>query len=266
MDRNQKNLLILAVIIVIGAASFIIYRGLQKSHQHTAGAALSQADDLASFQKIVKDYPKTQAGGSAQVLLADKQWTDSQQEDAISTLRAFVSEHPEHPAIATAKASLASKLAFQGKTEEAVNELSSIVDGGESTRFLAPYALVALGDLSSKAGDKEKARSYYERAQNEFPGTNFANTASSRIGLLNAKPPVEIEPPPAPEPAPDSAPENLIPAPGLIPPAPEAPAPAPEAPAPAPEAPAPEAPAPAPEAPAPAPEAPAPAPEAAPNP
>jgi len=252
LDRNQKNLMILAVVVVIAAAAFIIYRGLQKSHQHTAGAALSQADDLASLQTIVKDYPETPAGGSARLLLAERQWTDGLQDDSISTLRSFISEQAEHPALATAKSSLASKLASQGKADEATKIFEEIVSGGESTRFLAPYALLSLGDLAKNADKPDEARKYYERAQNEFPGSNFATTASSRIGILNAKPPVEIEPPPAPAPAPGDAPlpENLLSLPGLTPsaPAPEAPAPAPEAPAPASEAPAP-----APEAPATAP-------------
>jgi len=262
MDRNQKNLMILALVLVIAAAVFTIYRAVQKSHRHTAGAALSEADDLPSLQKIVKDYAETPAGGSARLLLAEKQWTDGQQDDAISTLRAFISEQSEHPALATAKASLASKLASQGKADEATKEFQEIVDGGESTRFLAPYALVCLGDLAKNAGKTDEARKFYERAQNEYPGTGYSNSASGRIALLGAKAPVEIGAPPAPTPAPGDAsapPANLFPAPGLTPAAPEAPAPS--APAPAPEAPAPEtpAPAPAPESSAPAPEAPAPA-------
>lgn len=251
MDRNQKKLIVLAVLIAIAAAVAIVWRGLQQSHEHTAGSALTQADDQASLQKLIKEYPKTAAAGSARVLLAEKQWEEGQQDASIATLKEFLSDNQEHPALATAQASLGSKLASQGKTDEAATVFQQLVDN-EKARNLAPFALLSLGDLAKAAGDTSKAEGFYQRAQNEFPDSTFANNASRRISLLKAKAPVEIDAPPAPPEAPaPAAPENLIPGLNLAPAAPES-APAPVAPAPAPEAPAP-APAPVEPAPAPAP-------------
>lgn len=214
MDRNQKNLMILAVVLVIGAASYIIYQGLKKSHEHSAGAALTKSEDLSSLQSVVKEYSKTAAGGSASVLLAEKQWSDGLQSDSIKTLQDFIANQPEHPALPTAQASLASKLASQGKADEASKLLEGIVSN-ESARFLAPYALLSLGDLAKNAGDSEKARKFYERAQNEFPGNDFASKATDHLAILDTKAPVEIAPPPAP-----AQPEGLPSIPGLAPTAP----------------------------------------------
>lgn len=259
MDRNQNKLIALAVVIAIAAAVVIVWRGFKQSHEHTAGAALTQADDQAALQKLIKEYPKTAAGGSARVLLAEKQWEEGQQDASIATLKEFLSENPEHPALATAQASLGSKLASQGKAEEA-SKIFEQLAANEKARNLAPFALLSLGDLAKAAGDATKAEGFYQRAQNEFPDSTFANTATRRLTLLKAKPPVEIEAPPAPPEAPaPAAPENLIPGLNLAPAAPEA-APAPTPSAPATPAPAPEAPAPAPAEPTPAP-APAPAPQ-----
>lgn len=242
LERHHKSLIALGVVIALGAAAYITVREIGKSAERDAGSALIQADDLPSLQKLIKDNPKTAAAGSAEILLADKQWTDGQQDAAIGTLRNFIASKPEHPAIGTARASLGSKLASQGKTGDATTVFEELI-ASEQSDYLAPYALIALGDLARTAGDTEKARNFYNRAQNEYPQSTFGNSAGTRIALLDAKPPVEIEPPPAPAPAPGAAsdaPSNLIPAPSIpgLAPAPEAPAapaePAPAAPSPAP--------------------------------
>ena len=236
LDRNQKNLVILAILLAIGAAALVIYRGIEKSRMETAGAALNKAEDLAALQAVVKDHAGTTAALSAMVLLADRQWSEGQQDAAIETLRSFISSSPEHPARPAAQASLGSKLMAQGKAADAARIFEDIV-ADPGARFIAPYALISLGDISKVAGDLEKAEASYKRVKTEFPDSSFADTANRRIAILKAKPPVEIEPPPAPAPKSDTPPASLTPPVpgGTIPvPAPE-PAPAPPAVVPAPE-------------------------------
>jgi predicted negative regulator of RcsB-dependent stress response len=259
LDRNQKNLIILAVLIAVGVAALVVYRGIEKSRQETAGAALNKAEDLAALQAVINEHAGTTAASSAAILLADRQWTDGQQDTAIETLRNFISSNPQHPALPTAQASLGSKLMIQGKSADASRIFQEIVDDPKA-RFIAPYALISLGDIAKLAGDLAKAEASYKRVQTDFPESNFMQSAKRRIDNLKAKPPVEVDPPPAPK-------AETPPA----PPAPEAPAPAPPAPKaetppapPVPPAPAPAPPAPTAETPPapPAPEAPTPAPPA----
>ena len=238
LDRNQKNLIILAVLIAVGVAALVVYRGIEKSRQETAGAALNKAEDLAALQAVINEHAGTTAASSAAILLADRQWTDGQQDTAIETLRNFISSNPQHPALPTAQASLGSKLMIQGKSADASRIFQEIVDDPKA-RFIAPYALISLGDIAKLAGDLAKAEASYKRVQTDFPESNFMQSAKRRIDNLKAKPPVEVDPPPAPK-------AETPPA----PPAPEAPAPAPPAPeAPAPAPPVPPAPSSAPEAP-----------------
>ena len=206
LDNNQKNLMVLTVVLALGAAGLVVYRGIEKSRQQTAGALLNKAGDLASLQAVINEHADTHAARSATILLADLQWKDGQQDAAIATLRSFIDANPDHPALATARASLGSKLMAQGKNADATKLYQEIADDPKS-RYLAPYAMISLGDIAKGAGDTDRAEVFYNRAKSDFPESGFASTAGERIASLKAKPPVEVEPPPpAPEtPAPGAA-------------------------------------------------------------
>ena len=201
LDRNQKNLIILAILVVLATAAFVVYSGLEKSTQQSAGEALSKAEDLAALQSVVQDHADTHAALSAKILLADKQWNDGQQDAAIETLRQFSATGSSHPALPTAQASLASKLMTQGKTPEAAEIFQSLATDPKA-RYSAPYALICLGAIAQAAGDIDKSETSSTRGPTDFADSNFLDTANRRISTLKAKAPAEIDPPPAPEPAP----------------------------------------------------------------
>lgn len=198
LDRNQKGMIVLGITLVAATAGWIVYKGLKDSAEMSAGAILSKADDLPALQDLVKNQPDTAAAGSAQLVIATKQWESGEQDASIETLRAFIEANPEHPALPSAKASLASRLAQQGKTEEAATLFQAIADAPES-RFIAPYALVSLGDLAKAEGKLDDAEKSYKRVQDDFSTSPFANLAGQHLRMLRFKPPVEIEPPPVPE-------------------------------------------------------------------
>jgi predicted negative regulator of RcsB-dependent stress response len=232
LDRNQKGIAVLAVLLILAAIAVVVYRGIETSRQQTAGAELAKADDLASLQELTSKRADTTAGASGMVLLANRQWADGKKDEAIGTLQKFIAASPTHPAVFTAKASLGAKLMAQGKTGDATKILDELVADPDA-RFLAPFALVCLGDIYKASGDLEKAQSSYDKAKSIYPESGFAETATRRLAILKAKPPVEIEPPPAPAtPAPPADPSNLNLPPGVtVTPAP-APAPAPVTPQP----------------------------------
>lgn len=203
LDRNQKGIVVFAILLALGAVALVIYRGIETSRQETAGAALTKAGDLAALQAVVDGHADTTAASSAMVLLADSQWTAGKQDDAIATLRKFIAASPAHPAIPSAKANLGAKLMAQGKSGDAAKIFDELV-ADPAAKFIAPFALISLGDLSKSSGDLEKAEASYNKAKTDFPESSFADTANRRVANLKAKPPVAIEPPPAP-PAPAPA-------------------------------------------------------------
>jgi len=198
LDRNQRNLIILAILIAIATAALVVYRGIEKSRQETAGEALSQADNIVALQAVITTHPGTAAASSSMLLLANRQWSEGQQDAAIGTLRQFLAANPDHPARPSAQASLGAKLMQQGKSAEASQVFQDLVNNPQA-RFIAPYALISLGDIARLAGDLDKAEAAYNRVKTDFTDSSFAETAKRRSATLRAKPPVEIAAPPAPK-------------------------------------------------------------------
>lgn len=203
LDRNQKGIAAFAILLAIAAVGTVIYRGIETSHQQTAGAALTKAEDLAAFKAVVEGQTGTTAAGSAAVLLANSQWTAGQQDNAIATLQKFIANSPTHPAIPSAKANLGSKLMAQGKSGDAAKIFEALATDSEAA-FIAPFALISLGDIAKASGDLTKAEASYTQAKT-FTESSFAETANRRLATLKTKPPVEIEPPPVAAAAPAAA-------------------------------------------------------------
>ena len=208
LDRNQKSLAALAVLLVLAVAAYVVFRGVRQSAEETAGSALYQAEDLAELQDVIRKHAGTAAAGSAVVLLAERQWSEGQQDAAVETLRGFLTAEPDHPAVPTARASLGAKRMLQGQKEEATRLLNDVVEDPAS-RHLAPYALITLGDMAQADGDLERAEDFYNRARNDFSAGSFTDAANRRLLLLKAAMPIEIDPPPAPEIDPQAAEDEV---------------------------------------------------------
>lgn len=194
LDKHPAKVIALAVLLALGVVGYVIFDGIQKSSQESAGALFSKAEDISELQEVVKNHEGTTAADSAKVLLAEKQWQDGQKDDAIATLQAFVEGDASHPARPSALASLASKLAMQGKSEKAEELFRKITDDS-GARYLAPYAWVSLGDIALAKGDKVAAAKAYETVEREFPENPFAKEAIQRRLLLKAASPVEVAAP-----------------------------------------------------------------------
>jgi tetratricopeptide (TPR) repeat protein len=195
LDKNQKLLVIFAILLVIAAAALVVFRGVEHSREVAAGAALSNAAGLPALRQLIDEHSGTRAASSAALLLAEEQWSAGQQDTAITTLRDFIAANPKHQALASALASLGSKLMTQGNAAEASAAFQQIIDDPRS-RYLAPYALISLGDLAKVADDTDKAENLYNRANADYPGSGFSSTATQRLAALNASHPLEVDPPP----------------------------------------------------------------------
>jgi tetratricopeptide (TPR) repeat protein len=215
LDRHQKGLIVVSILAALAGGGLVIYRGIQHSKEQDAAARLFKANNLAELQAIDKEFPNTAAAGSS-----------VQQAAAIEILQTFIQANPSHPAWASAQASLGSKFLAQGKTGEASAAFQTVIDS-PSGKFLAPYALTQLGDIAKLAGETDKARSLYEKAnKSDYAGNKFTNgLVDQHLRNLTAKSPAEIDaPPPAPPATEDVKPANLGDLPGIMQPSPGLPA------------------------------------------
>ena len=194
LDRHQMKLIVLAVVLTILAAAYVVFEGLKDSAEKSAGNLLVSSDGISDLQSITKNHQGTAAAFSAKILLAEKQWEDGQQDDAIETLRAFVDADRSHPGRASAQASLAAKLRIQGKVDEAEEMFRDLTEDTEA-RFLAPYAWISLGDIELEKGNTDAAAKAYEAVERDFPGSSYAQEAMNRRLLLKAAAPLEISAP-----------------------------------------------------------------------
>lgn len=209
LDRNQKGLVVCAILLALAGAAVIVVRGLKQAKMEEAGGAFGKATTITELQQVIQKYPDSPVVGSAKVVLADKQWAEQNQEESVETLRSFIAANPEHPAVPSAKASLATRLVQQGKSADAEPILRDLADNSKSS-YLAPYALIALGDIAKAAGNPDEAEASYKRVQESF-GAPFASIAANHRRLVRFKMPAEIEAPTAPAPAPGAA----APSPGI---------------------------------------------------
>ncbi len=243
LENNQKKLLLLVCLLIVGTSGWIIYRGMRDATRVKAGEALVDARDIGGLRTVIDEFSSTPAAGTAMLDLANRQWEDGLEEESIRTLREFIDDKPRHAARPSARLALATRLLERGETEEGTAILNELVTD-PSADFLAPFALIKLGDLAYADGDTKAAEDYYTRARDLFPMTGIAaqgrQLITSRIVFADVEPPRKVDPPPTPEPPSSTAPGSthgsnairppLLP-PGTPPHVPD-PAPAPEPPGP----------------------------------
>jgi len=232
LDAHQKKLIITAILLAIGLFAYVIYSGIAKGEAEDAGVALTKAEKVDDYKKVITQWPNSKSASTALPLIAQLQGKDSP-EEAIQTLKDFLDNHPDHPATATAKVSLALRLMDQGNADEASSLLTEVTEN-ENDDYIAPLACITLGDIAKAADKKDQAKTWYEKAQEDTTdqGNTFKEMATARLALVNALPPKKIKPAP---PAPLAPPAAPVKPPALpVPPAPAKPKVTPTPPAPTP--------------------------------
>ena len=220
LENNQKTLAVLLAVAVVASAVYIVIGGVEKSREQSAGVALSKAATSAALQDVISKHANTNAAASAKLLLADKQASEGKSDAAIKTLQDFIATNTDHPAKPTASAKLAAKLMGENKTAEASTIYQDLVSDPKA-RYIAPYALICLGDIAKAGGDPTKAESYFNQVKTEFAESSFASIAAERLATVKTKPPVEVEAPQSTQETQKASPEQKSAEPAATPAAPE---------------------------------------------
>lgn len=201
LDRNQKLLLFLLLILVIAVGAWVVMTGVKEGADRSGGAALVAAEDAEALHEVLDTHSGSPAAGSAAVLMSDRQWEQGLQNDAIETLRQEITDRPDHPATFPARARLGARLAEQGKNAEAREAFQPLLSDGRAG-YLAPYVLTSLAGIARAEGDLDQAESLLEQAVENHPGNPLANSAMEALRFVRFDMPEEVDPPAEPEPTP----------------------------------------------------------------
>lgn len=185
IQYRSKFLLGMCTIIVV-LLGYGTYEWTRAKTLNGAEELLSKAKTEEEFQKIVTDYPTTNAAGCALLLLAEQQRKAGKLDESTKSIRSFMDRYPEHPLISGGLTSLATNLEAQGKSAEAMAEYDKVSTIYGKT-FSTPIALMARARLLRAGGtkeQKEQATQIYEKVIAEYPDNLASQQAAQEMRQL----------------------------------------------------------------------------------
>jgi len=222
LEKNQKKLMVLAILVFLAVIAYVVITGLEKKGHKDAGAAFMNASTEEEYNQVITEYSSSATAGSSAMAIAQLRSTD---DDRIKALDHFIATYPDHPGIPAKLLELALVQINAGKNDDAKANLNKLLSD-ENSAYLAPRAEIALADIASSSDIEEAERLYTKVRDTE---NHFSNVAAERLLYLKATEPQEVKAAPTPQ-APVPVPQATITPSTPFPVTPEAPA-VPEVPA-----------------------------------
>jgi TolA-binding protein len=200
--RFRREIAIGFVILLLAAAGWGAFRFYSTKRENDAAAQLAAANTADDLRRVISQFDGTPAGGSAYLMLANRQRGEGQFAEASKTLQEFIDKNPKHELVPAAKITMAANLESLKKTDEALSLYQQIA-ATYPRSFTAPLALISQVPLLKEKHQPEAARRACETIVSQYPDSFWAGEAARELRTL--KPAVTSSPTPV--------------APGLIPPA-----------------------------------------------
>lgn len=190
LDKNQRNILILGIVGLLGVVGYVIVDGIRNSKLQAAASAVSSASTVPEYEAAAKEFEGTNAGGTALMRKAQLQWRDQQRDEAVATLDTFLSNYSEHPAYGAALTMMGTFQRDLGKAAEAKDFLQQAADSGGPT---SSHALLYLGDIALLEKDMDSAKAFYQKILVDYDESHpqIEAQARQRIKLVGVNPPAE---------------------------------------------------------------------------
>ena len=195
LDKHQKKLIILAILIFVAVLGYVIMTGLKEKGAKDAGAALMLASTEEEYQQVISDHSNPATAGSSAMSIAQLKTTDNERVEALNH---FISNYPEHPGVPAKLLELALIQMNTGNNSDAKNNLTKLLSN-ENSAYLAPRAEIAIADIAASANELEEAERLYSKVRDAK--NHFSPVAAERLLYLKAIDPDEVKeiiPPAAP--------------------------------------------------------------------
>lgn len=197
VEKNYKSILFGALAIVLVAAAFILFKGMNKGKESKAQAAafyaqnsfadknwlsaLNGSDGKIGFTEIAKKYKGTNVGNLANYYAGVSHVQLGQFEEAVHYLSSF--KFTNDPTVnGLAAMNLGDAYMETGKESEAVAAYKKAANSKSEVfepEFLYRYALALV-----KTGDNAQAKSVFEQLKTDYPETQQGKSALNYIAGL----------------------------------------------------------------------------------
>lgn len=199
--KFKNEILGLIVVVVLAIIGFSAYRFYSEHRNSAASALLAAARNAQDYEQLIARYPKTPAGATAHLFLAQAQRKDRKFTESNVTLQVFIGRHPNHELVSTAKMAIAANLESMGKMDEALSMYQRVAADYPKS-FNAPAALISQVQLLKAKNQTDAARRICETIITQHQESIWANEAMRELRSLKptagATPfaPSAIAPPP----------------------------------------------------------------------
>jgi tetratricopeptide (TPR) repeat protein len=201
-----ENLRLILVGTIIGALivlSIVLWRMRAKTQEVKALNSFYRASDilisiedpaskgyleaLDELERILKDYPKTDASQLAQLQLGRGLLYAKQYTKAVETYRRFLDSGPrERLYELIAIHNLGYAYEGQGYYQKALDSFQGLLDKGES--FLQSWGYLNVGRCYEKLGKRHEALTTYRTCLEKFPDSAMIPMVKHKIGALEESP------------------------------------------------------------------------------
>ena len=201
----RENLRLILTGIIVGALiafSIVLWRLRTEKREaealnsfHRASEILRSTEDRSSkgyqeamdeFERIQREYPKTEAAQLAQLQLGQGFLELKQYDRAVEIYRQFLGSNPNERLYRLfALQNLGYAYEGLGDYQRALDSFQGLVDMGES--FLQPSAYINSGRCYEKLGKREEALHNYRIFLEKYPDSIMVSMVKNRLSRLEAE-------------------------------------------------------------------------------
>jgi predicted negative regulator of RcsB-dependent stress response len=188
--RFQKEIIAVLIMAVLAAVGYAGYRFYSERENSAAATMLASAKKAPDFQQVIAKYPKTPAGASAHLLLAQAQRTEKDFTGSNATLQQFIAKYPKHELVTSARIAMGANFESMSKADDALSTYQQIASAYPRD-FNAPLALISQVRLLKAKNQPDAARRVCETLLTQYRESFWANEAMRELRALKPSEPAQ---------------------------------------------------------------------------
>lgn len=197
--RFKNEIFGVIFVVLLAIIGFGAYRLYSERRNSTASTLLAAAKNAQDYEQVIARYPKTPAGATAHLFLAQTQRNERKFTESNVTLQVFIDRYPKHDLVSAAKMAIAANLESMGKMDESLSMYQRIATDYPKS-YNAPVALISQVPLFKAKNQTDAARRVCETILTQYRESIWANEAMRE--LRSFKPSAAAKPPAPPAIAP----------------------------------------------------------------